>query len=275
MNPLVAVIAAFASLKNELYTRFNASLAKLQPLEQAEGSQAVLGVIREVDWAKDRMERVGAELEATLTAAAAKLAGFETKANEPIAELAARLLTAHTEEASAVALAAAIESKVHLLTTEANAALSAAIDKALLQGAADAEVAFNAKLTDIATLAERRTAAIDKLGAVAAAALKDTDLLAENHADLLATLETRVAALTTAGITHETRPLGFASLLAVALDADGTADFDARLGVLTEIVPAVPLTAGAPVVKPVPATLAGTLPATTATPATTRPKTII
>ena len=37
MNPIAAFIAALVALKTELYTRFNASLAKLPPMEQIEG----------------------------------------------------------------------------------------------------------------------------------------------------------------------------------------------------------------------------------------------
>lgn len=263
MNPIAAFIAALVSLKTELYTRFNASLAKLPPMEQIEGGTAVLSVIREVDWARERIERVGLDLESTLNAASQLVAGFDRKANEAVDVAAARLLDAMTAQAGVVAIQSAIAAKTHLPIDDHQAALSAAVEAATKQGAADAEVGFNARLADLQTIADRRAAAIDKVGAIAAAALKDSDLLAENHGDILAAIEGRISQLKEVGITQEARPKAFAGLLACAADEPGTAEFNARLEMIKEAVPAtppVPLAAVAPA-TPKPSTPAGTLPA--------------
>lgn len=264
MKPLAAVIAAFASLKDELYTRFNAALGKLPPMEQIEAGQGVLSVVREVDWAKERMERVGQDLEATLTAAAEKLAGFEKKAGESLQSLAARVLDASLAEAASAAIAAAIAAKSVIPMDEHTTILASETEKATKQGAADAEIAFNAKLSDLNTLAERRKDAVDKFGALAAASLSDAALLAESYPATIAILEGRLASIAAAGITAEARPLGFASLLAVALDESAATEFDGRLGALKEVQPAAaPLSASTQ--KPTPSTPAPTLTPTAST----------
>ncbi|MEI6655463.1 MAG: hypothetical protein WCP45_11890 [Verrucomicrobiota bacterium] len=261
MNPIAAFIAALVALKTELYTRFNASLAKLPPMEQIEGGTAVLSVIREVDWAKERIERVSVDLENTLTAACQLVNGFERKANEAVEVSASRLLDAMTAQAGVVAIQSAIAAKTHLPIDDHQAALSAAIEAATQQGAADAEAGFNARLADLQTITERRAAAIEKVGAVAASALKDVDLLAENHADILASIEGRITQLKEVGITQEARPKAFAGLLACAADEPGTAEFNARLEMIKEAVPTVAVVPLAAAATPKPSSPVGTLPA--------------
>ena len=261
MNPLAAFATLFATLTADIRTRFNAAIAKLPPLEQIEGGNAVLNVLSSIDWAKERMDQCGADLESALTAAAAKVTSFEKRAGEAMPALAARLWDGSHADAATSAIAAAIAAKTVLPIDEHTTTLTTAVDAATLKGAADAEVAFNAKLTDLATLAARRGDATTKFGPVAAAALKDADLLADNHAALFATMESRVASLTAAGITEAARPLGFASLVAVGLDEPGAITFNALLETLKEAPAAsVPLTAGAPT-KPTPSTPASVIPA--------------
>lgn len=267
MNPLAALAALFATLTNDIRTRFNAAISKLPPLEQIEGGNAVLNVINSIDWARERMDQCVADLESALTAATAKVEGFEKRAGETATELAARLWDGSHAAAAAAALTAAIAART-VLPIEEHTTL---IDAATRKGAADAEVAFNARLADIATLAARRAEATEKLGQVAANALKDADLLGENYAELLAAMEGRIASLAAAGITPEARPLGYASLVAEPLDETGTADFNARLATLKEAaapitaapITAVPITAAAPA-KPTPSTPATTIPTETA-----------
>ena len=240
MNPLAAIAAAFIALQTDLRTRFNAALGKLPPLEQIEGGNAVLNIISSIDWAKERLDQCTGDVEGALAAACSKIAGFEKQASEPLAAMAARLHDAMLAGAASAAIAAGLEDKSLITLVDHAAAIAAAKDTA---GTA-AELSFNAKLVDLATIATRRSAANEQLGVLASAALTDAVLLSDHHAELLATLETRVASLAAVGITQLARPLGFASLLAVSLDDAGSTEFAARLAVLQESAPvAVPIAA--------------------------------
>lgn len=255
MNPLAAIIAAFAALKNDLHTRFNAVLAKLPPLDQIEGGNAVLGVIREVEWAGERMTRLGQEVEGTLAAAATKLADFQRKADEPLEVTASRLLEAMLAEAGATAIGAAIAAKTHLPVEDHQTALGNARE----EGRKAAEVEFNAKVEALQTLAARREEVTIRLGAEASAAIPDTDLLAEGYQATVDAMAARIETLATAGITAASHPRNFASLLGCGLDESGTTQFTARLEMLKEAA-VVPTAASAPA-KPAAASPAPTLPA--------------
>lgn len=264
MNPLALLITAMVALKNDLYSRFNATLAKLPPLEQIEAGNVALCAVREVEWAKQRLEQVGTDLESTLNAAATTIAGYERRVGETVDIAAGRLIEVITKNAEAHGLSAAIAAKTHLPIEDHNTALDAAKLVAKKEGSDEAETAFNAKVLDIQTLTDRRAAAIEKLGAIAATALKDADLLAENHDALVTVIEGRLAQLTEVGLTAESRPITFTSLMACAPDEEGTKEFASRLEMLKESAPNGTFSAAAPVAGgPKPATAAGVLPATT------------
>ena len=262
MNPIAAIIASLLTLKDELYTRFNAALVKLPPLEQIEGGQSVLGVIREVEWAGERMKRVGEDLQATLAAASERLVAFERKAGESVEVAASRLLDALLAESAMAAIGAAVTAKTHLPIEDHQTALTSAIETARTATRNEVEVEFNARLESLQNLATRRNDAIAKLGVIAAGAISDADLLAENHAEHVAAVEARIATLAASGITAESHPRNFGSLLACGLDETGTAQFSARLEMLKEAA----ATTATPK-KPVTITAAaGALPAAAAKP---------
>ena len=259
MNPIAAIVASLVALKDELYTRFNAALGKLPPLEQIEGGNSVLSVIREVEWAGERMKRVGDDLQTTLDAAAERLTAFERKAGESVDVAASRLMDILLADSATAAIGAAIAAKTHLPIEDHHTALTAAIDQTRATVRGEVEVEFNARIESMQTLATRRNEVTERLGAIAAAAITDADLLAENHAEVIAAVESRIATLSASGITPESHPRNFGSLLACGLDETGTAQFDSRLEMLKE---ATALSASAPATKPEPTTPAGTLPPT-------------
>lgn len=255
MNPLIAIIAAFASLKKDLYTRFNAALEGLGPVEQVEASQSVISVIREVDWARQRMEQVGTDLEAALTAANAQLAAFTRNDGEGIEVAAGRIVNLMCADAAATAVEAAIAAATHMPVEDHRTALETAVAAARAEVEQAQEAAFTARLEVVNAVAARRAQAVEDLGVSAASTLTDDHLAAENHADTVALLAARVTTMGELGITAEARPKGFASLLECPLDEAGSASFAARIELIKESA-VLAVTAAAPA---------------TATPATTVP----
>lgn len=258
MNPLVALIAAFAALRTDMTTRFNAALKALPPLEQIEGGNVANGLIRELDWAGERLGRMGSEIESTLTAAGAVIQGFERKAGEAADITAGRLVEALAAEQGTRAIQAAIAAKTLLPFEDHTTAVENARTSAATDAKTEAETGFNARLSEIETIAARRTAAIEKVGVLAAAGLKDEDLLAEDHEARLAVIEGRIAKLTEVGITAEAKPKNFGSLVACSEE-----EFNSRLEMIAESGP-VTLAAGSPAAPAAPAfkasTPAGALP---------------
>jgi hypothetical protein len=255
MNPLASLISALVALKNDLYAKFNAALSKLPPLEQIEGGNAGMSAVRELDWAKDRIERVGEQLEATLTQAAQMIQGFERKAGEPVDTAAERLIATLEANAGSAALSAAIAGKTHLPIEDHQAALDNAVNAAKETLKTELETGFNARLDEIRLIAERRSAVIEKLGPQAAAAVSDADLLAEDHEARVQKVEDRVKLLAGAGITPADKPKNFASLMACGTDEQGETEFVSRLETIKEAAGGINLAAAAPK----PSTPAGTL----------------
>lgn len=255
MNPLASLIAALVALKNDLYSKFNAALSKLPPLEQIEGGQAGISAVRELDWAKDRIERVGEQLEATLTQATQMIEGFERKSGETVDTAAARLIEVLEANAGSAAISSAIAAKTHLPMEDHQTALDNAVTAAKDNLKTELENGFNAKLDEIRLIAERRSATIEKLGAVAAASVSDADLLAEDREARVQKVEDRVKLLATAGITPESKPKNFASLMACGTDEQGETEFSARLETIKEAAGNINLAAAAPK----PTTQAGTI----------------
>ncbi len=266
MNPLAALITMMVALKNDLYTRFNAALKALPPMEQIEAGSAGLSIVREMEWAKQRIEQVGTDLEATLTSAGKMIAGYSRDASQSVDVAASHLIEALNANTAASAISAAIAAKTHLPIEDHQTALDHAVTQAKTEAEEAAKIGFNAEVLNLKLVADRRSEAIAKVGVLAAASLKDTDLLAANYADLLAVVEGRVAKLVEVGLTAESRPKTYGSLMACPADEAGTAEFDARLEMITENAPNGSLLASTPAV-PHPTTQAGLLPASDKTPA--------
>lgn len=259
MNPLAAIIALFAQMKIDLAARFNAALATRPPLESVEGANVANGLLREFDWAKERLERMGTELNATLAAAASIIPGFSFNPGETVEVAANRLLESIKDDAATKAISAAIAAKTHLPIEDHTAALDNAVLAAKAEERVTLQAEFATRLDEVKLIAERRTAAIEKVGSVAAASLTDADLLAENHEALLAAVEGRVARLAEVGVTAEAKPKSFASLMACATDEAGNTEFEARLETIKEATGPVPLQAAAPT-APKASTPAGVVP---------------
>lgn len=256
MNPLASLLTLFVSMKADLATRFNAALVNRPPLESVEGSNVALSVLREMDWAKERLERLGTELNATLSAAASIIPGFEFQHGEPVEIAATRLIEKMKDETAAKAISTAIAAKTHLPMEDHQTALDNAVTSAKEVLKTELENGFTARLDEVRLIAERRSAVIEKLGVIAAAALTDTDLAAEDHEARLTRIEGRVGQLAAAAITPEAKPKSFASLMACGTDEAGETEFTARLETIKEASGNVSLSASAPK----PSTLAGTIP---------------
>lgn len=233
MNPLLAVITLLATLRTDLYSKFNAALKNVGPVEQVEGSQAVISVIREVDWAKERIERVGVDLQATLDGAGKMLASFQPKSGEDSVMAAGRFLEEYEKQIGQNAVTAAITAKAVVLHADHESALTAAEEKAEKKGRDTAEVEFTAKLQKSELLANRRADAVTRLGALAAANLTDDQLAADDHEVTLTAIEGNIAKLTEKNITEAGRPKIYASLIACAHQSE---TFEARLEVILDAV---------------------------------------
>lgn len=256
MNPLAALVALFAQMKIDLAARFNAALANRPPLESVEGANVANGLLRELDWAKERLDRMGTELNATLSAAASIIPGFSFAPGEAVEVAASRLLENIKDDAAAKAISTAIAAKTHLPIEDHTTALDNAILAAKSEVRTELETEFATRLDEVKLIAERRTAAIEKVGVVAAASLSDANLLAENHEALLAEVEARVGRLAEVGVTADAKPKSFASLMACGTDETGNIEFEARLETIKEASGPVPLQASAPA-APKASTLAG------------------
>lgn len=260
MNPLVTLVAMFASLRTDLTKQFNKALEGRPPLESVEGANVAASVLREIDWAKDRIERMGTELSTTLSNAATIIPGFDYRPGEAVEAAAARMLEKISEQAGMAAISNAIAAKTHLPMEDHRTALDDAVNNAKEVVRGELQNDFNAKLDEMKLIAERRNAAVEKLGS-AANSLSDEDLLAEDHEARLGRVEERITTLAAAGITPELKPLSFTSLMACGMDEAGTKEFTARLETLKE-AGALPVQASGPMTTAPkkPSTPVGSLP---------------
>jgi hypothetical protein len=258
MNPLASIIALFASMKADLTARFNAALSSRPPLEAVEGANIANGLLREFDYTKERLERAGVELNATLAAAASIIPGFEYKPGEDVEVAAARLLEKMQEDTASKAITAAIAAKTHLPMEDHTSAVELAAETARTEERTKLEGEFATRLDEVKLLAERRTAVIEKIGAVASASLSDADLLAEDHEARLAKIETRVGELAAVGITPDAKPKSFASLMACGTDEPGETEFASRLETIKEAAGGNPIDIKASAPKP--STVTGVMP---------------
>lgn len=231
MNPLISIITLLATIREDIYTKFNAAMKKAEPLEQFEAGTAARGILSELDWARERMTRAGEDLNATLQGAGKFLEGFKPKAGEEVSVAASRFLEEYEKHVADTALSAAITAKTHVLHADHETALTAATEKAEQKGRDAAEFEFTAKLQKTELLASRRAAAVTRLGALAAATLSDDQLAAEDAEATLTAIEGNIAKLTEKNITEAGRPKVYADLVACAHQPE---TFEARLEVILE-----------------------------------------
>lgn len=257
MNPLQSLIAIFATFQVDLTARFNEALSNRPPLEQAEGASAALNVLRDIEWGRERLVRLGESMATTLQAAATIIPGFEYRPGEAVDSAASRLIEVQNAQIVDVALTTAITAKTHLPFGDHQAALDNAVLLAKQETKTEVESEFTAKLDDARKLSERRTGLIAKIGVVASGSVADTDLLAEDHEARIAIVEDRISTLASISITAETRPLNFASLLACGED-----EFQSRVEMVKEGGVIIPITAAAPA-APAPSTPSGVIPSGT------------
>lgn len=243
MNPLASLLSVLLALKSDLVARFNAALANRPPLETVEGANAAASVLRELDWAKERIERVGTELSATLASAAAIVPDFTYSDSEPVEVAAKRLIEEMEKDISVKAVSQAVTDKVVVRHEDHQTAIDNAVNAAKDTQRQELEDGFNARLQEIQTLASRRTALIEKIGSVAAGSLKDEDLLAEDYEARIDKVKARISTLTEVGVTAEAKPRSFESLMACAFDEAGENEFNARLDTIKEHVGSVNLSA--------------------------------
>jgi len=244
MNPLLTIITLLSALRADLYTKFNAAMEKAKPLEQFEAGSAARGILAEIDWAKDRLERSGQELQATLENAGKFLSGFESKAGETPDMTAARFLEACAAKAAEDALAASIAEKKVISITDHENAITAAKEEAAETAKTTAEADFNSKLTAIKLVADRRADAVTRIGEIAAARITDEQLAADDFDAAITALEGRVNKLKEANITAEGRPKFYADLIAKPDEESFTASLELLLeaagGKLAVIAAAAP-----------------------------------
>ena len=261
MNPLASLISVMLALRSDLVSRFNAALANRPPLETVEGANAAAGVLRELDWAKERIERVGTELSATLSAAATIVPGFTYTKGEDVEVAANRLIEEFAKDVSVKAVTEAVTEKKVVRIEDHQAAVDTAVTAAREAQKQELEqerslIEKGDRLQEIETLASRRSAVVEEIGVAAAASLTDADLLAEDHEDRVSKVKERITTLAAVGITHDAKPLSFTSLMACGYDESGEREFTARLDTIKEHAGTVNLNASSATPKG-PATPAG------------------
>ncbi len=224
MNPILSIINSLNDLKNSIRAKFNAALEGLGPIEQIEASQPLIGVLREVDWAKDRITRISAELDENIANAETMLATF-------------------TQEK----IAAAITEKVtagELVRKEDHETLITAAEN---KGKEEVRQEFQAAADRAQKITDLRNKIVTDHGVHVAASLSDDDLTAEDSADRVARVTARTQKLTEAGIVAEgATEKFFASMLSCAPTEAGDAEFESRLEAFT----ATGFKASAPTVVP-------------------------
>lgn len=233
MNPFKTLATALATFLVDFRAKMNPVLASLPPLESIEASDPVLSVIRTAKWAMRDAEEMSAS--------------FDGKVSQ-----VEEMLSKFAKESGESAIAAAVEEKKIVLIADHDSALTAAREQAEKAGRDAAEVDFNARLQQIELLATRRTAAVTRLGALAAAGLTDEVLLADDFEATFTAIEGRIAILTEKNITAEARPKIYESLIAHVQNEPA---FNSTLEVMLEAAGGAfaATTSGAPPVPPKPA----------------------
>jgi hypothetical protein len=226
MNPLVSLITVFLALKKDLTDRFNAALANRPVIEQVEGANLAATVIRELDWAKDRLERMGSDIATQLTAAATIIPGFTFNPSEAIEVAASRLIEAMNVQTVDKAITDGIAAKTLIRTEDHENALTAARQSAEQKAKEDAEADFKAQLKTIELLAARRKEAIEKVGLLASQSLTDEVLSGDGFQAALDSLTARKTKLEEKNITEAGRPEFYASLIAKSSDAEFDSSLD-------------------------------------------------
>ncbi len=254
MNPLIAVISVLAALRADLVTKFNSAMKKAEPLEQFEAGSVGRGLLNEIDWAIERMTRSGEEIASTLNNAGKFLSGFESKSGETPEMTATRFLEEFTKKAAADTIAAEISEKKIVLFTDHENALTAAKEESATAAKTAAEADFDAKLTAIKLVTDRRTAAVTRIGELAAARLTDEQLAADDFETAITALESRNTKLKEANITAESRPKFYADLISKPDEESFTAGLDMILeaagGKLAPVTAAAPAKPTGPVISP-------------------------
>ena len=230
MNPLLSIMTLLATLRTDLYTKFNAAMKKAEPLEQFEAGSAARGILNEIDWAQERLKRTGEELQASLDNAGKFLSSFAAKPGEDPEMAATRFLAEFTAKVEQDAITAAITAKTVVPFTDHENAITAARETATNEAKEAAEADFNSKLKTIELLAERRKDAVTRVGELAAASITDEVLAGDKHEEVLTAIEGRITKLKEKNITADGRPKIYADLIAKADDAS----FDAGLDLILE-----------------------------------------
>lgn len=211
MNPILSIINSLNELKNSIRAKFNTALEGLGPIEQIEASQPLIGVLREVDWAKDRITRISAELDENIANAETMLATFTQE----------KITAAITEKVTAGELVRK-EDHETLITAAEN------------KGKEEVRQEFQAAADRAQKITEQRNKIVTDHGVHVAACLSDDDLTADDSADRVARVTARTKKLTDAGIAAEgPTEKFFASMLSCAPTEAGDAEFESRLEAFT------------------------------------------
>lgn len=244
MNPLLSIITLLATLRTDLYNKFNAAMKQAEPLEQFEAGTAARGILHEMDWAKKQLERAGEEIGATLQNADKILSTFKVNKGEEPAMAASRFLDELIASTKQEALTEAITAKKIVSFEDHQNAITSAKESAAEEARTTAETEFNAKLEKINLLATRRKDAVTRIGELAAASISDDVLSGDKHEDAITAIEGRIAKMKENDITAENRPKIYADLVAKADDAAFSSSLEIILeaagGKLAAAAPAAP-----------------------------------
>lgn len=231
MNPLQQLITLFATLIGDLRAKANAAIAGLPPLESIEASNTVLSALRDLTWVHERIVREMDNADSVMANAARIVEGFAPQAGESASVAACRLMDVMMAVAGDQALSAALDAGTHLTADQRDTAVNAAREEARDAARTD----FDTQVNNLRILAERRAELTTSHGAVAAASLPESLILAESYQDHVTALQDRLAAMAAAGMTEEAHPRNFAALLACSYDETGVASFTAGMESFSEV----------------------------------------
>lgn len=209
MDELIAIIDKFLAETKE---QANTALAGMPPIDQLQGSQAVLSLMNTMAWVKDDVQRV----------------------SEKFKDVQAKL-SAEIEKQAGAKIAAQIEAGELVLKTDSATAISLAEEK----GRKEAEAEFQKEKVALENLSTRRDELVQAHGSAAAAVLEADILKVEDFAPVAAEFGRRVTALAEMGVKaeDEAKKEVFADLVTCgSFDEAGKAVFDKRLGTIKAMV---------------------------------------
>lgn len=209
MKPIEEILKAMSSAQGELRARVNDALAKLGPIEQIESGQPVISALREMDWAKNRLEELGKMLQE-------KIDGLESIVSE-------------------------VESSVKAKLIESGDVISAADKETLIanakkEGADEVQEELTNLRASIETYDERMDEIRKGNGEVVASLMKRDDVVSDDYKDRVKMLAGRLAKAKELNLDSEQTPRAFQQMVGHSLSEEGESAFNSEVERTKELI---------------------------------------